>query len=86
MDQLDPGGERFAQGADQLGQALVGDLAVLIELVIGKMFNIGLGLLHDRHVEEHAALAQLVIAAVATEPAREPVTTAVGFFAQALWP
>ena len=66
MDQVDPIRERRRDLFDQALERPFRQRAVLPERLVGDMAEIGFGLLHHRHVEEHAGLPELVVGA---EPA-----------------
>ncbi len=65
-DGLDPGREGGHELAEEGGRVLGCQRAVLAEQ-IGGAADIGLGLLHHRHVQEHEGLAQGVVAAEAAQ-------------------
>ena len=87
MDRGDPFGEGMRQLLDQSEQRPFLELAVLVEAVVVDMAEIGLGLLHHRHVEEHAALADLVVGErTRRSTPGEALTIAAGFRSHTLRP
>src|SRR5437868_5989386 len=67
VDHVDPVVERMRELGDELLQGSVLEAAALIEAVVADVAEIGFGLLHHRHVEEHAGLADLVVRAEAAD-------------------
>src|SRR4051794_15440092 len=70
VDHVDPVMEGVSEVGDQLLERTVLQLAVSIEIIVTHMAEIGLRLLHHRHVEEYAGLADLVVGAEAADAAR----------------
>ncbi len=70
VDHVDPVVERVRELGHQLLERPLLEAAALVEAVVGDMAEIGLGLLHHRHVEEHAGLADLVVGAEAADASR----------------
>src|SRR6476469_2830772 len=69
IDHVDPVMEGVRKTGNKLLQRAFLQASGLVETVVADVAQIGLGLLHDRHVEEDASLADLV---VGPEPADAP--------------
>src|SRR5713101_1967819 len=59
-DRLDPIRERLHELLQEFAGTIVDELAMFIEELVG-MADIGFGLLHGRHVQEHERLPQMMI-------------------------
>src|SRR3546814_5143134 len=74
-DEVDPIDERRGEIQDQFLQGSIAQTSIGVELVVRDMAKIGLGLLHHRHVQKDAGLAQLVIGAESTDARSEEHTS-----------
>src|SRR5258707_13978930 len=70
-DRPDPIRERLHELLQEFAGAIVDELALLIEELVGTA-DIGFGLLHGRHVQQHERVPQMMIAAEGPDRARGP--------------
>src|SRR5712671_5610555 len=76
-DRLDPFRERLHELLQEFTGAVADELAMLIEQLVG-MADIGFGLLHGRHVQEHERLPQMMIGTEGPDRARRTADDRTG--------